>query len=189
MRKVVAVVMSTLMLAGCTHVHPCNPSAPTVDLEEVNRSLVDRQVTVTLLDGTWTRADSAVIEQDSTFLTPMGRPSWLDAQPRVIGSALDTSEIRTIAVRQHGWREALRWSLWGLGLGAALGLVLGRSIDEGIGGQPVTADERSMNGMIGAIMFGLGGATVGAIGGVAIGSREVYDFTQAPAEASGSLQR
>ena len=190
MRKALAVMMSALMLAGCTHVYPCDPAASTVDLEDVNRAVADQRVTVTLLDGTSTRADNVFVERDSTSLTPIGRYPWLESQPRVLGSAISTPEIRTIVVTRRGWRGALDWAKGGLGIGAALGLIVGLCIqDDPVTGDELSGGQRVLLGVSGALSFGLVGGGLGFIGGACAGSQDVYDFTEAPEGASGSPRR
>ena len=186
MRRAIAAITVTVMVAGCAHVHPCDPAAPGVDLDDVNTALADRPVRVSLVDGTTLLAHSVVIGVDSTSLIPTRQPRSLPPGRAAIGTSLRTSEIATITVTRHG-RGALEGTLLGLGIGAGFGFILGVSTggDEE-GPYPLSAVEV---GLLGAYICGVLAAGAGLLLGVVNGSKDVYDLTEAPRERPAPQRR
>ena len=183
-RRLIAVLSIALLLVGCAHVRPADPTAAGVDLDDINARLAGRMVRVKLVDGTELVAHDVRISADSVFFRPQMFPHLESAWPARVERELPTSEVGSIEVTRRG-RGAADGALIGFGIGLVAGAAIGIAVDE--------ADEASIwstetAALVGGFVFGVLGTGVGAIIGVGLGSTEVFDLTEAPlATGSGSI--
>jgi len=190
MKRVMAVLAAATMLSGCTHVHPSDPTAPGLRLEDLNQSLEGRTVSVTLLDGTEFGAASVVVRVDTTSLVPQGEPSWKPPTRAALGRAFPTSEVESLTVTQRG-RGAFEGGMLGLLIGAVAGAVVGAASYEPSSGDFESGPGSSGEAAVGyGLIFGVVGAGVGLVAGASVGSSDVYDLTEAPEDRpTGSRRR
>jgi hypothetical protein len=175
MRKAIASVTLAAMLAGCSHVHPSDPTSAGDAVDEVNRGVSGRTVDITLMDATELWAEGVRVTADSTWLTVVGQPSYARTWRGKAGRGLPTSEIRAISIRRHG-RGAIEGAVYGFLWGFAAGATLGTR-DPWV---PVAGG--------GAVIGGIGFVT-GLLYGAIAGSKDVYDFTEAPSAPSQRRKR
>ncbi|MCK4679977.1 hypothetical protein KAT82_02535, partial [bacterium] len=168
MRKAIASVTLVAMLAGCSHVHPSDPTSSADVVNEVNRVVKSRTVDITLLDTKELWAENVRVTADSTWFDVVGRPSHSRPWQLDIGRGVPTSEIGAISIRRHG-RGALEGAAVGFLIGAVPGMIVG------------TRDPYATP-VIGGVVFGVIGLAVGFVWGAIAGSKDVYDFTKAPRE-------
>jgi outer membrane murein-binding lipoprotein Lpp len=181
--RIVAAVAVASVLSGCAHVHRIDPVASGSDLEDLNRAVQRRQVSVELVSsvphraGVTLRAEGVRVGADSTSLTLLLEPSEVSAlwgEPSYGAnrdSTLSTSAISRVTTRNR-LRGAFDGVLVGLGVGVALGAVVGAVLatsDPWFG--PV---EEAIPAS--GLFFGIVGTGVGLVTGAIVGSREAYDF-------------
>jgi hypothetical protein len=172
-RRIIAGLSAVLVLAGCTHVHPADPTAAGTDLDHVNAKLADRVVRVRLLDGTELLAHDVSLSADSVSMRPQMIPEadwWLG--PR---RALPASEVGSLEVTRRG-RGALDGALLGLGIGCASGAAIGVSL---FPRGPILFTTAGQVATLGGVLFGVLGTGLGLLVGGSVGSTDVYDLTRA----------
>ena len=179
-RKIVAVVAVASLLSGCTHVHRIDPVASGPELDDLNRALQRRRVSVEAVGSVphrrhvKLRAEGVRVAADSTSLIVLREPSEISGlwgEPRYgvkRDTTLSTSAIRrmTATTRLQG---AVDGAVVGLGMGVALGAILGATGPKGL----LTTGEAAAAG---GLILGALAAGVGLVVGATVGSREVYDF-------------
>jgi hypothetical protein len=168
MRKAIASLTLVAMLAGCSHVHPSDPTSGADVVNDVNRAVKGRTVDITLLNGKELWAENVRVTADSTWFDVAGRPSHSRPWRLDIGRGVPTSEIEAISIRRHV-RGALEGAVYGLLIGVGPGMIVG-------------ARSPYMPPITGGVLFGMIGLAAGLVYGVIGGSKDVYDFTKAPRE-------
>ena len=173
-RRLIAALGAVLVLLGCTHVHPVDPAAQDVDLDDLNGTLADREVRVRLVDDTELFAGSVRVSADSVFLRPqMPR----EARWRLwSGSALPLSEVRSLEVTRGG-RGARDGARLGMGIGIAAGAAIYVGVYEA---NPGGLWSREASAVVGGIIGGVLGTCLGVLIGANVGSKDVYELTGAP---------
>jgi hypothetical protein len=182
MRRVIAAVTLAAMLAGCTHVHPTDPTSAENALDDVNRAVRGRTVDIMLANSTEVRAMDVTVAADSTRLVVVGR-SWPPASEQAsIGRGLPTSEIRAISVTRRG-----KGALEGAGRGALIGFLSGAILGAATYEPPppdaflyIGPESAGAAAVWGGVLIGVVGLVVGLVWGAARGSKDVYDFTETP---------
>ncbi len=191
-RRLVAFVAVASVLSGCAHVHRIDPVASGPELDELNRGLQRREVSVELVSsvpyrpGVKLRAESVRVAADSTSMTLLREPSDVEAlwgKPRYgvkRDTTLSTSAIIRVTISNR-FRGALDGALIGLGIGGTGGALWGAATGESPDlGPPSASKGAAFNG----VLFGVLGLVVGLVYGVVAGSSDVYDFTEGPGESS-----
>ena len=166
MRKAIASLTLVAMLAGCSHVHPSDPTSGADVINDVNRAVKGRTVDITLLNGKELWAENVRVTADSTWFDMVGRPSYSRPWRLDIGRGLPTSEIEAISIRRHG-RGALEGAIFGFLTGSVPGMIVGMR-------------DPYVTPVSGGVIFGAAGLVVGLVYGVIGGSKDVYDLTKAP---------
>jgi hypothetical protein len=191
-RRIVAVVAVASVLSGCAHVHRIDPVASGSELDELNRALQRKRVSVELVSSVPHRlggklfAESVHVAADSTSLTLLREPGDVEAlwsRPSYgvkRDTTLSTSAISRMTITNI-FRGALDGALIGLGIGGTGGAVWGAATGESPDlGPPSASKGAAFNGVV----FGMLGLVVGLVCGVVVGSKDVYDFTEEPGELS-----
>ena len=169
--------MSTvLMLAGCAHVRPADPTAAGVDLDHINGRLAGRMARVRLMDDTELVANDVRISVGSVLFRPQRFPHLESPWPSREVRELPISEVRSIEVTNRS-RGAGDGALIGTCVGVLAGAAIGAAINEA-DEAPIWSNETGA--LVGGVVFGVLGAGVGLVVGVGMGSTEVFDLTQAP---------
>jgi uncharacterized protein YcfJ len=148
-KRIVAIVAVASVLCGCAHVHPAGPVVPGPPLDDLNRALRNRELTVELSTSTTgLKAESVSVMPDSISMTLCS------------GARRDTTvsarEVRTITATSHA-RGAVDGALLGFAVGGARGAAVG--------------------GVVGVVILGVFGAVPGLLIGALAGTRHAYDFT------------
>jgi hypothetical protein len=184
-RRIVAVVAVAFVLSGCTHVHRIDPVASASELDDLNRALQRRRVSVELVSrypwglGEKLVAEGVCVAADSTSLTLLLEPADFSALwgVRSYGVKRDTT-LSTSAISRmtttNRFRGTLDGGLLGLGIGVTLGALVGGALavsDPWFG--PVEEAAAAVG-----LLFGIIGTGVGLVTGAIAGSREVYDFVE-----------
>jgi hypothetical protein len=174
--RLIAALSAALVLVGCAHVRPADPTAAGVDLDDINAKLAGRVVRVRLVDGTDMLAHNVRVSADSVSMQPrmLRDANWWLAPRR----ALPISEVGSIEVTRRG-RGALEGALFGLGIGGVAGVAIGAATSEG----SILSAQESV--ILGGLVFGVLGTGLGLIIGVGVGSKDVYDLRRAP-DTTGS---
>jgi hypothetical protein len=191
-RRLVAVVAVASILSGCAHVHRIDPVASGPELDELNRALQGKRISVELVSkvshglGVKLNAESVRVAADSTSLTLLREPSDVEALWGKPGygvkrdTTLSTSAISRMTITNR-LRGALDGALIGLGIGGTGGALWGAATGESPDlGPPSASKGAAFNG----VLFGVLGLVVGLVRGVVVGSSDVYDFTEGPGESS-----
>ncbi len=191
-RKIVAAVAVASVLSGCAHVQRIDPVASGPELDDLNRALQGQRVSVELVSkvphrlGVTLSAESVRVAADSTFLILLCEPSdasalWGEPSYGVKrDTTLSTSAISRVTATSR-LRGALEGALVGLGIGGAGGALWGAATGQSPDlGPPSAGKGAAFNG----VFFGVLGLIVGLVYGVVVGSKDVYDFTEGPAESS-----
>lgn len=168
MKKTIASLTLVAILAGCSHVHPSDPTSGADVINEVNRAVKDRTVDITLLNTEVLWAENVRVAADSTWFDVVGQPSYARPWRLDIGRGLPTAEIETISIRRHA-RGALEGGGFGLVTGFLAGAILG-------------ARDPWFDAVDGGTIVGGLGLAAGLIYGAIAASKDVYDFTRAPRE-------
>jgi hypothetical protein len=166
MKRAIASLTLVAVLAGCSHVHPCDPASGPEVRSGVNQEVEGRAVDVTLSSGAVLWAENVKVGADSTRFSDLGRPSHVRPWQVDVGSPLPNSAIREISVRRH-LRGALEGGAIGLVIGFSFGLLAG-------------AKDTWFEPIDGGKLFGAAGLIAGLTYGALKGSRDVYDFTRTP---------
>jgi hypothetical protein len=191
-RRLVALVAVASVLSGCAHVHRIDPAASGPELDDLNRHLQHREVSVELVSsaayrpGVSLRAESVRVAADSTSLSLLHEPGDISALLE-LGEAkysarrditLGTSAIGRVSTRNR-FRGALDGALIGLGIGGTGGALWGAATGESpYLGPPSAAKGAAFNGVV----FGVLGLAVGLVYGAILGSRDVYALTEGSRE-------
>ena len=180
--RFVAVFAAVTLLAGCARVHPCDPSAATTNLEEINRELAGRTVVLTMADGSRVGAWNVSLSADSLFMAPKRLRRFGSPKRGFMVSALPTSVVHTVTVRgKSKWRGAVDGALVGLGVGVILGTAWGLAAHE-----PGNLLSEGESASMGGVLLGVIGSGVGAVFGFGIGSTDAFDLTRARGGRPGS---
>ena len=175
-RRLIAALSAALLLAGCAHVRPADPTAAGVDLDDINAKLAGRMVRVRLVDGTELIAHDVRISADSVFMRPQRFPHLTSPWPARVGQELSISEVGSIEVTRRG-RGALDGTLLGLGIGVVGGAALAAATFEP---SALLGSSMEDNALVGGVILGVLGTGLGLLIGASPGSTEVYDLTRAP---------
>ena len=179
-RRIVAVVAVAFVLSGCTHVRRIDPVASASELDDLNRALQRRRVSVELVSrypwglGEKLVAEGVCVAADSTSLTLLLEPADFSALwgVRSYGVKRDTT-LSTSAISRmtttNRFRGALDGTLLGLGIGVVFGALLFAGIDE-------PSLEPGEAAAIGSVVLGIIGTGIGLVTGTIVGSRDAYDF-------------
>ena len=179
-RRIVALLTVMSVLSGCTHIHRIDPVGSESDLQDLNRALQRRSVSVELphraphgLPVT-VRAERVHVDADSTSLTLLldpgdmlalwGDPSYVTKRD----TTLSTSAIIRMTTTNR-FRGALDGTLKGLGIGVAFGALFGLVI-----GDPSLSTEETV--AMGAIAFGAIGIGTGLAVGAMVGATHTFEF-------------
>jgi len=172
----IAAVALMLAVCGCSHVHRVDPAAGGSELDNLNRAVRYRRVSVERVTGVSgvasavLRAERVRVAPDTTFMRLLLNPREVEALRGVPvhearrDTVLSTSAISRMTVTNR-LLGAINGALLGLGIGAALGYLSGSDSDDPWSGPGVYA-----------VGFGLVGAGVGMVSGAMIGLRDVYEF-------------
>jgi hypothetical protein len=187
-RRLVALVAVASVLSGCAHVHQIDPAASGAVLDDLNRHLQHREVSVELVSsapyraGASLRAENVRVAADSTSLSLLhGRDDvsallYLGA-PKYSARrdiTLRTSAISRVSARNR-FRGALDGALIGLGIAGTGGVLWGAATGQSPDlGPPSAAKGAAFNG----VFFGVLGLAVGLVCGAIFGSRDVYAFAE-----------
>ena len=180
-RRILTLVAIASIFSGCAHVHRVDPTLPQAELDCLNRAIQNRRVSVELAGGTPSRAPARLraegvhVAADSTALTLLREPSEVEAlwgEPRYAvrqDTVLNTLAIARLSTTSRS-RGALDGTLLGLGIGVAIGALLGLRMDD-----PAPADARAVYG---GFFCGVLGTGIGLVVGIGSGSTHVFDFTR-----------
>lgn len=175
-QKLIAALSIALLLSGCAHVRPADPTAAGTDLDDINARLAGCTARVRLADDTKLVAHDVRISSDSVSFRPQRFPGLESPWPAREVRELPTSEVYSIEVTNRSW---------GAADGALIGTVAGILAGAALGAAMNEADEGSIwsnetGALIGSGVFGVLGMGVGLLVGVGRGSTEVFDLTRAP---------
>jgi hypothetical protein len=160
----VSVLVALAVLGGCAHGHEV--ARDLASLEALDERLRDRQVTLTLVDGSTRTVWDVAVRPDSTH--------W---QLECVSGPLTiaTSQVREITIRNRA-----RGALDGLLIGFLVGAPLGAGLMDNPDGPANDLLNRAEAGAAGGLAFAAVGAPIGAI----VGSRLRYRLA-AEAPTSG----
>ena len=184
--KLLTVLGVALMLAGCAHVYPCNPAAPGVDLDQVNRALTGRRARVELVDGTQVFAHDVSISADSLFVGSKTTVHHIGSlRQGSVGRSIPLSSAKTIAVRRTTpLRGGFGGAIASFTVAAMAGSVVGAATYEP--DEESWADSSYESAVKGGALFGALVAPLGFVFGAYADLVDVYDLTTAPSlESSG----
>jgi len=193
--RIIVVLAVVIALSGCAYVHRIDPVASGTDLEDLNRALSGRRVSVELMGsvanrhGATLHAESVLVAADSTSMTLLREPSDIEAlwgEPSYgvrRDTTLSTSAIHRLSITRPG-PGVVRGLRRGFLIGATVGAVVGAVSFKG---PDLILDSRAVSAGFGAAILGVTGAGVGSIVGAIVGGPEVYDFAVTPPDSSGSV--
>jgi hypothetical protein len=164
--RICAFVLFAAMLAGCSHVHPGDPTSGSDVLDNVNSAVAGRTVEVKLRDDTELWGKNVTVGADSTCFELVGQPSHSRTWRGPVAGCIPSSDIETMTIRRQG-RGALEGGTVGLMGGFALGALVGL-LEPAISILPAAAVVSPL------------GAVPGIIYGALTGSKDVYDFRRRP---------
>ena len=176
-RRLIAALISALLLAGCAHVRPADPTAVGVDLDDINAKLAGRMVRVRFVDGAELIAHDVRISAGSVSFRRQRFPHLESPWPAREVQELPISDVASIAVTRRGWGAA-DGALLGLGIGVVAGAAIGVAMFRVPGELYISSTGDAA--LVGGVMFGVLGTGLGFLIGLGLGSSEVFDLTKAP---------
>ena len=175
-KAIVVLCAITAITCGCSHVHPVNPVTSGTDLDELNRAVRSKRVSVDL--GVSARhpfgatfvVEGVRVAADTTLLTLLLEPSDITAlfgNPQYSSrrdTVFVTSEINRV-IASSKLRGTIDGVVLGLGFGAVAGALLGWVNGDSWFGPAEYA-----------LGVGILGGGIGAVTGAVLGSNEIYEF-------------